>query len=121
VVFREELLPQVALPDDDEGMKMQTQQHQEEGTIKVFVINPKINVGVGYIFSRADLVSEEGVVKQEWAKLNTKYTQEMGIPLKPGDQILGVNNEKWNQIDAQFKFDAASGKLGKLTILYLAD
>jgi len=123
IQFREPLLTENQLPEEDEGMKMQTKQGNE-GSIKVFNIkNPKFSVAAGYIFSNLDLVSEQGVVQHAWARLNTKYTKKMGIPLKVGYEIIKVNNQPWGDIayDEQFRKDAASGKLGKLTFLYLSD
>lgn len=121
IQFREPLETDNALPEDDEGMKMNTKQGTE-GNVKVFVIEtPRQNVAVGYIFNSFDFVSDQGVVQHKWGKLNTKYTRGMGVPLKVRDEIISVNNEPWDDVavDDQFRKDAGSGKLGKLTFLYI--
>lgn len=126
IIFREEVKASAAqvLPDDNEGMRMKTHTGQD-ADVKVFVIPvPKTHAGVGFIFSNYDLVSRDGVVQPAWERKSIKkWTKD--IPLKPGDEILRVNNEKWDDIvnDPQsdiLRRDLAQGRDGKLTFLYLA-
>jgi len=132
IAFREAAVAEVELPDDNEGMRMVTK-NQQEGTLKVFTIQrPKINVGLGYIFKNnfgtdkfgnkvTVYVSDQGVVQTAWKFVNQKYTKKAGIPLGPGDEIISVNDEKWDDLvqNEQFKANAMTGQLGKLTFMYI--
>lgn len=123
IVFREPEAEQL-LPDDPGGMKKETRQKQQ-ATIKVFHLkSPRTVVATAYIFKnnrgKDAYVSEQGIVQNAWARLKKEY--KTNIPLKPGDEIISVNNNMWDNLvdDNQFKSDAMSGQLGKLTFLYLA-
>jgi len=131
IVFLQPTLPDVPLPEINEGIQMVSKQEEVgTGTLLSFHIpNPKTNIAVGYIFKnnlsqnrfgqQIMYVSEHGVVQHPWKKLKKAYLR--GVPLKPGDEIISVNDEKWDDLqkDEILKAELLSGKNGGLTFLYL--
>jgi len=119
VKFREPLITPQAEPEDDENFSVLTKKGKQ-ANVKMFTVQyPKYTSGLGFLFM--EQIVKDGVVQAAWPYLDPQHR--IGIPIKPGDEFVSVNNQPWSQIvhDPQFIKEATEGMLGPLTFLYMAE
>jgi hypothetical protein len=119
VKFREPLITEQAEPEDDENFQVLTKRGKQ-ANVKMFTVRyPKYTSGLAFLFN--ENIVKDGVVQGSWPYLHSSHR--IGIPIKPGDEFVSLNNQPWSQIvhDQQFMKEAIGGLLGALTFLYMAE
>jgi serine/threonine protein kinase len=119
--FREPLILeyQYQPPEDNENPHVQTTKGKQ-ASIKVFTIQfPQYSLGLGFLFQGT--MVKDGIFQRTWNYLGKQI--KIGLPFKPGDQLVSVNNEQWMDVvkDQEFVTGATSGNMGPLTFLYMAE